>query len=119
MINANHHIFRSFVNQFLLLTFTPFATHVRKGRPRVGDERRYRSNSWKNTEDDMRAFFGYDLDDDRVPPVAVGERTDFTSAGKSAAHKDGQWGAADYTGTWTDGDRAIFLFQPPQRRSAT
>jgi hypothetical protein len=113
VINANHHTFRSFVNQFLLLTFTPFATHVRKGRPRLGEERRYRSNTWKHTEDEMRSFFGYDLADDTAPRVVLDQSIDFTSAGRSAAHKDGHWGATDYTGTWTDGDRAVFVFQPP------
>ncbi len=112
-INANHHTFRDFVNQFLLLTFTPFATHVRKGRPRVGEERRSRSNTWKYTEDSLRAFFGYDVEDDSAPPVALNESVDFTSAGHPARFKDGHWGATDYTGTWTDGDRAVFVFQPP------
>jgi len=114
VINANHHTFRNFVNQFLLLTFTPFATHVRKGRPRLGEERRSRSSSWKNTEDAMRAFFGYDVEDDSVPPAAVGQSIDFTSAGQPARFKDGHWGETDYTGTWTDGDRAVLLFQPPR-----
>jgi hypothetical protein len=113
VINANHHTFRTFVNQFLLLTFTPFATHVRKGRPRLGEERRYRSNSWKYTEDDLRSFFGYDVEDDSVPPVVLDQSIDFTSAGRPARFKDGHWGATDYTGTWTDGDRAVFVFQPP------
>uniref|UniRef100_Q02BK0 Uncharacterized protein n=1 Tax=Solibacter usitatus (strain Ellin6076) TaxID=234267 RepID=Q02BK0_SOLUE len=113
VINANHHTFRNFVNQFLLLTFTPFATHVRKGRPRVGEERRYRSNTWKQTEDDMRSFFGFGVDDASVPPVAIDESIDFTSAGPAASHKDGHWGATDHTGTWTDGDRAVLLFRPP------
>jgi hypothetical protein len=113
VINANHHTFRTFVNQFLLLTFTPFATHVRKGRPRLGEERRYRSNTWKYTEDDMRAFFGYDVFDDSVPPVTLDQSIDFTSAGGPAAFKDGHWGATDFTGTWTDGDRPVFVFQPP------
>jgi hypothetical protein len=113
VINANHHIFRNFVNQFLLLTFTPFATHVRKGRPRVGEERRYRSSAWNYAEDDLRSFFGYDLEDDSVPRVVLDESIDFTSSGKPARYKHGHWGATDYTGTWTDGDRARFVFQPP------
>jgi len=41
VINANHHLFRRYTDQFLLASDTPFATHVRKGRPRVGDERLY------------------------------------------------------------------------------
>jgi hypothetical protein len=113
VINANHHTFRNFVNQFLLLTFTPFATHVRKGRPRLGEERRYRSNTWKYTEDDLRSFFGYDLEDRSVPPVALDENVDFTSAGHPARFMDGNWGSTDYTGAWTDGDRAVFVFAPP------
>ncbi len=113
VINANHHTFRNFVNQFLLLTFTPFATHVRKGRPRLGEERRYRSDTWKHTEDAMRSFFGYDVEDDSVPQVKLDESIDFTSAGRPARFKDGHWGATDYTGTWTDGERATFVFQPP------
>ncbi|MEO8593433.1 MAG: hypothetical protein ABI759_08925 [Candidatus Solibacter sp.] len=112
VINANHHIFREFVNQFLLLTFTPFATHVRKGRPRLGEERRYRSNIWRQTEDDMRSFFGYQADL-AVPRAALNESIDFSSAGRSASHKDGHWGAADHTGTWTDGACAILAFRPP------
>jgi hypothetical protein len=113
VINANHHTFRNFVNQFLLLTFTPFATHVRKGRPRLGEERRYRSSSWKHTEGEMNSFFGYDVEADSVPRVAIEESIDFTSAGRSSFYKDGHWGVTDFTGTWTDGDRAVFVFQPP------
>jgi hypothetical protein len=114
VINANHHTFRDFVNQFLLLTFTPFATHVRKGRPRLGEERRRRSSGWKNTEDALRSFFGYDVEDESAPPVALDQSIDFTSAGHPARFLDGHWGITDYSGTWTDGDRAIVLFQPPQ-----
>ena len=113
-INANHHTFRNFVNQFLLLTFTPFATHVRKGRPRLGEERRWRSNSWKSTEDAMCSFFGYDVEDDTPPLVALNQTIDFSSAGQPGRFKDGNWGATDYTGTWTDGDRAVLVFQPPE-----
>jgi hypothetical protein len=113
VINANHHTFRNFVNQFLLLTFTPFATHVRKGRPRVGEERRYRSSTWKHTEGDMCSFFGYDVDDHSVPRVMMDESVDFTTVGRSSPYKDGHWGVTDFTGTWTDGDRAVFVFQPP------
>jgi len=113
-INANHHTFRNFVNQFLLLTFTPFATHVRKGRPRVGEERRSRSNAWKCTEDSLRSFLGYDVEDDSAPPAALGQSIDFTSAGHPAHFTDGHWGATDFTGTWTDGGRAFFVFQPPR-----
>ncbi len=112
-INANHHTFRNFAGQFLLLADTPYATHVRKGRPRVDDERLYRSNIWKYAADELRSYFGYDVEDDSVPSVALGQSLDFTSSGHPARFKDGHWGATDYTGTWTDGDRAIFMFQPP------
>ena len=112
VINANHHTFRRFTDQFLLASDTPFATHVRKGRPRVGDERLYRSAKWRYTEDDMRSFFGYDTEDDSVPPVAAGDTIDFTSAGRSTPYKDGHWGAMDSSGTWTDGCRAALLFAP-------
>lgn len=113
VINANHHLFWQFAGQFLLLTATPYAVHVRKGRPRMGDERRYRSSTWKHTEDALRSYFGYDLTGDGVLPVKFGETIDFTSAGKPGGYKDGHWGAMDYTGTWTDGDRAAFVFAPP------
>jgi hypothetical protein len=113
-INANHHIFRNFAGQFLLLTETPYATHVRKGRPRLGDERLYLSAAWRCTEDDLRAFFGYDVEDNSVPAVELDQAIDFTSAGRPARFKDGHWGSTDYTGTWTDGDRALVVFQPPQ-----
>jgi hypothetical protein len=113
VINANHHVFRNFAGQFLLLTETPYATHVRKGRPRLGEECLYRSNAWKYTEDDLRSFFGYDVEDDSVPPAALDESIDLTSAGRPARFKDGHWGATDYTGSWTDGHRAAFVFQPP------
>jgi|SRR5271157_2752453 len=118
-INANHHTFRNFVGQFLLLTETPYATHVRKGRPRLGEERLYRSNAWKYAEDGLRAFFGYGVEDDTVPRVALGEPIDFTSAGQPARFKDGHWGATDYTGTWTDGERATIAFQPPREACDT
>ena len=113
VINANHHLFRQFVGQFLLASETPFATHVRKGRPRVREERLYRSNRWRDTEDAMRSFFGYDAEDDSVFPIAVGDTIDLTSAGRSTPYKDGHWGAMDSTGTWTDGYRAALLFAPP------
>jgi hypothetical protein len=113
VINANHHVFRRFTDQFLLATDTPFATHVRKGRPRVGDDRLYPSHKWKYTEDAMRSFFGYDTEDQSVPSIAVGDTIDLTSAGRSSLYKDGHWGAMDFTGTWTDGYRAALLFAPP------
>ena len=111
-INANHHTFRDFAGQFLLLTSTPFATHVRRGRPRMGEERRYRSSTWKYTEDAMRSFFGYDVTDFSVPRIGAGQSVDFTSAGQPGRFKDGHWGATDYTGSWTDGCRAAVVFEP-------
>ena len=116
LINANHHLFRQFAGQFLLASETPFATHIRKGRPRVGEERLYRSHHWKYAEDGMRSFFGYDVEDDSIFPIAVGDTIDFTSDGRSTPFKDGHWGAMDFTGTWTDGYRAALLFAPPRSR---
>ena len=113
VINANHHIFRHFTDQFLLASDTPFATHVRKGRPRVGDDRLYHSHKWKYTEDAMRSFFGYDTEDHSVPSIAAGDTIDLTSEGRSSPYKDGHWGAMDSAGTWTDGYRAALLFAPP------
>ena len=113
VINANHHVFRRFTDQFLLATDTPFATHVRKGRPRVGDDRLYLSHKWKYTEDAMRSFFGYDAEDQSVPSMAVGDTIDLTSEGRSSSYKDGHWGAMDSAGTWTDGYCAALLFAPP------
>src|ERR1035437_8193852 len=113
VINANHHIFRRFTDQFLLATDTPFATHVRKGRPRVGDDRLYHSAKYKYIEDDMRSFFGYDTEDDSICPVALGDTIDFTSAGRSTSYKDGHWGLMDFTGTWTDGYAAALVFAAP------
>jgi len=114
VINANHHIFRQFCTQFLLLSETPYATHVRKGRPRLGDERLYRSNAWKYVEDDLRSFFGYGTWENTVPAIALGQAIDFTSAGESSRYKDGNWGAMDFTGTWIEGYNADILFAPPQ-----
>jgi acyl dehydratase len=113
VINANHHLFRRYTDQFLLASDTPFATHVRKGRPRVGDDRLYGSAKWQYTEDGMRSFFGYDNEDYSVQPVTAGDTIDFTSEGHSARYKDGHWGVMDFSGTWTDGHRAALLFEPP------
>src|ERR1019366_3989253 len=73
VINANHHLFRRFTDQFLLATDTPFATHVRKGRRQGGDDRLYHSAKYKYIEDDMRSFFGYDTEDDSICPGALGD----------------------------------------------
>src|ERR1019366_7215553 len=62
-LNASHHLFRQFVAQFLLTPDTPYNTHVRKGRPRLGEERLYRSHAWKGTEEGLRSLFGYGVDD--------------------------------------------------------
>ena len=115
VINANHHIFRQFAGQFLLLSETPYATHVRKGRPRIGDERLYRSHTWKYVEDEMRSFFGYGSWENTVPRIALGQSIDFTSTGQSSRYKDGNWGAMDFSGTWIEGHSAAFLFTPPER----
>lgn len=115
VINANHHIFRQFAGQFLLLSETPYATHVRKGRPRIGDERLYRGHTWKYVEDDMRSFFGYGTWENTVPRVTLREAIDFTSVGQSSRYKDGNWGAMDFSGTWIEGHSAAILFAPPER----
>ncbi len=114
VINANHHIFRQFAGQFLLLSETPYATHVRKGRPRTGEERLYRSHLWKYVEDEMRSFFGYGTWENSVPRITLGQSIDFTSAGQSSRYKDGNWGAMDFSGTWMEGHTAAILFAPPQ-----
>ena len=109
VVNPNHHPFDQFVSQFLLTTKTPYNTRVRKGRARVGDERLYRSHRWKLTEETMQSFFGYDLQDGSVPPLAPGDSIDFTSLASSSRYKDGNWGVADHTGTWIDGPEAVVL----------
>jgi hypothetical protein len=113
VINANHWVFRQFVGQFLLATDTPYNTHVRKGRPRVDQERLYPSHIWRYTEERMRSYFGYDIKDFAVPPIVPGQSLDLTSSGQSTPFKDGDWGDMDWSGTWTDGDRANILFRPP------
>ena len=109
VVNPNHHPFDQFVSQFLLTTKTPYNTRVRKGRARVGDERLYRSHRWKLTEETMQSFFGYDLQDGSVPPLAPGDSIDFTSLASSSRYKDGGWGVVDHTGTWIDGPEAVVL----------
>jgi hypothetical protein len=113
VVNANHWVFRQFVGQFLLATDTPYNTHVRKGRPRVDEERLYPSHAWKFTEERMRSYFGYDMKDFVVPSIVLGQSLDLTSSGRSAPFKDGDWGDMDWSGTWTDGDRANIVFRPP------
>ena len=113
LLNANHYVFQRLVGQFLLSTETPYPLHVRKGRPRVGDERRYRGSNWKYTEDELHSYFAYGETDLSIPAISVGAAIDFTSEGDSARYKDGHWGAMDYSGTWTDGYSASILFAPP------
>ena len=112
VLNANHHIFQQFVGQFLIATDTPFPTHVRKGRTRVGDDRLYSSSKWKCTRDLLSSYFAYDQEDFSLVTVAPEHSVDFTAEGHSASYKDGHWGAMDYTGTWIDGYRAAILFAP-------
>ena len=112
VLNANHHIFSQLIGQFLIATDTPYPTHVRKGRPRVGEARLYRSANWKYTEDLLRSFFALDEEDHSVSTVAPGDTIDLTSAGRSARYKDGNWGAMDFTGSWIEGRRAAILFVP-------
>jgi hypothetical protein len=113
VLNANHYVFMQFVGQFVLATDTPYNTHVRKGRPRVGEERLYRSHTWKHTEECMRSFFGYDTEDYSVPQIAPGDSIDLTSASRSDRYKSGHWGWMDLAGTWTDGPQAEIVFCPP------
>jgi hypothetical protein len=113
VLNANHYIFQRFIGQLLLSTETPYPLHVRKGRPRVGDERRYRGVGWKYNEDMLNSFFAYDEEDHSLVTIGPEHTIDLTSEGHSARYKDGDWGAMDFTGTWTDGYRAAILFAPP------
>ncbi len=112
VINAGHYVFRDFVGQFLLSTETPITTHVRKGRPRLDDERLPRSDSWKHTEDRLRSFFGYDSADHEPDAVQPAHAIDLTSSSTSSCYKDGHWGAMDSTGTWIEGYRASIVFAP-------
>jgi hypothetical protein len=113
LLNANHYIFQRFAGQLLLSTETPYPLHVRKGRPRVGDERRYRGSDWRYTEDELHSYFAYGESDLSIPTISAAHAIDFTSEGHSARYKDGHWGAMDYSGTWTDGYTAAILFGPP------
>jgi hypothetical protein len=114
VLNANHHVFWQFVSFYMLSTDTPWNTHVRKGRPRVGGERLYRSDAWRTTETCMRSFFGYDVVTPGLPVAREGEVLDLTSNGPSSLWKDGHWGWADPNGTWTDGtDAHLVLGVPP------
>jgi len=110
VLNGNHHIFSSFIGRFLLTVNTPYTTRTRKGRPRVGSDRLYRSAGWKGIEDHFRAVFGYDSDLHPASPVELGTFIDFTFFGHAAAYKDGHWGAIDAWGCWTDGAWAEIVF---------
>ena len=112
VLNAIHYVFQRFLAQFLLSTETPYPVHVRKGRPRIGEDRRYRGVVWKYNEDLLRSFFAYDQEDASLVTGGSRTRLDFTSEGHSAPYKDGHWGAMDYTGTWIDGYKAAILFAP-------
>jgi len=112
VINANHHTFSQFVSQFLVAADTPYPTHVRKGKARVGEERLYRGANWKYTEDLMRSFFAYGEEDHSMATIAPGTVIDMTTAGKCSRYKDGNWGAMDFTGSWIEGRRAAILFAP-------
>ena len=57
----------------------------------------------------MQSFFGYDLQDGSVAPLAPGDSIDFTSLASSSRYKDGSWGVVDHTGTWIDGPEAVVL----------
>jgi hypothetical protein len=112
VLNANHYVFQVFIAQFMLSTETPYPLHVRKGRPRVGEDRRYRGVVWKYNEDSMRAFFAYGEEDRTVPTVVPGDTIDLTSTGHSARYKDGNWGDMDYFGSWIEGYNAAIVFAP-------
>jgi hypothetical protein len=113
VLNATHHVFREFTKQFLLAADTPYNTRVRKGRPRLGEERLYRSHTWKNTEQCMLSFFGYGVEDDSLAAIEAGHAIDLTSSAQSARYKDGAWGLEEMDGTWTDGFRSSIVFSPP------
>ena len=113
VLNANHYIFQRFIGHFLLSTEAPYPLHVRKGRPRVGQDRRYKGVVWKYNEDLMRSFFAYEEQDHSLVTVGPDHTIDFTSEGCSSRYKDGHWGSMDYTGTWFDGYKAAILFAPP------
>jgi len=114
VLNANHYIFQRFVGQLLLSTETPYPLHVRKGRPRVGEDLRYKGVVWKYTEDELCSYFAYNEPDTSLATIAPGHAVDFTIEGHSARYKDGHWGAMDYSGTWTDGYKVAILFVPPK-----
>jgi hypothetical protein len=106
LINVNHYLLRRFVSHFLMAVETPYNTRTMKGRPRVGMEKRYRSASWKVSEDFIRAFFGYDNDGYAPAVIQPGTAIDFSATGNASAYKNGHWGALDVTGCWTDGTTA-------------
>jgi hypothetical protein len=115
VLNANHYLFKTFTEQLLLSTETPYPIHVRKGRARKPEERDYRGAGWKYAEDLLCSYFAYGEPDHSLASVAPGHAIDFTTEGHSSRYKDGHWGAMDYSGTWTDGHSASILFVPPER----
>jgi hypothetical protein len=112
VINANHYVFDRFVSQYLLATPTPYNTRVRKGRPRLGEDRLYRSATFAQNLDLMRAYFGYDMDDPVAPPIGPGAVIDLTVSARSSAYKDGHWGEIGALGCWTEGPFADIVFSP-------
>jgi hypothetical protein len=113
ILNGNPHVFSTFIGRFLLAVNTPYSTRTRKGRPRLGDEKVYRSAGWKDIEDHMRAVFGYDVEQHPARLVKPGTTIDFTSAGHAAAYQDGHWGAISIWGCWIDGPWAEIVFRVP------
>ncbi len=109
VLNANPSIFSQVASQFLFTMQTPYNTQVRKGRPRLGRDRLYRSHRWKYTEDALRSTFGYDAPDEEPARLDPGQSIDLTSTACSSGYKDGHWGGMDFLGTWTDGHRADLL----------
>ena len=114
VLNANHYIFKSFVEELLISTETPYPIHVRKGRARRSEERDYRGAGWKYNADLLCSYFAYDELDHSLVAIAPGHGVDFTSEGHSSRYKDGHWGSMDYSGTWTDGHTVAILFVPPE-----
>jgi hypothetical protein len=111
ILNGNHNIFSSFIDRFLLTVNTPYTTRTRKGRPRVGSERLYRSSSWRDIENHFRAVFGYDAGLYPGSLVEPGTVIDFTTFGHPAPYQDGHWGRIDGWGCWTDGGWAEIVFR--------
>jgi hypothetical protein len=110
VVNANPWVFHSFVSQFLFTTQTPYNIQVRKGRPRLGSDRLYRSHRWKTTEEELSALFGYRVRDSDLPVARPGTTIELTTSGGGRICTDGHWGDTRDDGTWIDGPRAELLF---------